>query len=180
MEKNSNTLRFLMDDHKRIKGLFRQIEAVDSRAHIMKAGVCREIFMELEIHTEIEESFFYPTLQDTLVSTTLKAMVNECQFDHNSVKTMIDELRAMDVYSENFDDRMDDLILEVEQHIDKEESELFSTAQDFAFDAIEQLCDRMKETRETLLKSPQYKDAQPNLVQDPSGGEQKRRTSQAA
>jgi hemerythrin-like domain-containing protein len=180
MEKNSNTLRFLMDDHKRMKGLFRQFDNVDERAHVMKAGVCEEIFMELEIHTEVEEEFFYPTLQDTLKSTTLKAMVEECTADHEQVKTMIEELKTMGVYSEYFDERMGDLIVEVEQHIDKEESELFSTARDFAFDAIEQICDRMAETRAALLKSPKYQNAQPRIVQDPSGGEQKRRPTQAA
>jgi iron-sulfur cluster repair protein YtfE (RIC family) len=176
MENSSQAIRFLMDDHKRIKGLFRQFEAVDRRAHVMKAGVCRQTFMEIEIHSEIEENFLYPTLDKSLQNGSLRGLVGECMSDHDQVDAIMAELKQMDVYHEEFDERMNDLIAEVELHLSKEEGELFSQihTEPRALLAIDQVANDMVNERMRMLKLPQYADAQPERVQDPSGGEQKR------
>jgi iron-sulfur cluster repair protein YtfE (RIC family) len=175
MEDKCQSIQFLKDDHKRLRGLFRQIETVDERAHVMKNGVFRQIVMEIEIHSEIEEGIFYPALLNSFQDDSAKALVSECMSDHDRVKDSLDELKSLDVYHETFNERMNDLIAEIEQHIDKEETELFVQAQQQVFSVLEQITDRMKEERQRLLQLSEYQDSHAELVQNPSGGEQKRK-----
>jgi len=182
MDKGANAIRILMDDHKRIRGLFRQFEAVDKRA-VMKSGVCRQIFMELEIHAELEETFFYPVLEDAFKDQSLQALVEECVSDHTQVKDALSELRGMQdnqFYAETFDERMNDLVIEVEQHISKEESEVFAHAHATALSQLEQVADQMLAEQVRLRALPEYRESLPQFVQDPAGGEQKRTSTEAA
>jgi hypothetical protein len=174
MEKYSKVIQFLMDDHKRIKGLFRQFEGIDRRAHIMKAGVCREIFMELEIHFEIKETIFYPTLQIAFKSETLRGLVAESSAEIEQIQLNLQELRSTDIHNEDFNERMNDLIIDTEQHFSREETEIFAQAQDLAHAALEQIIDGMTVEKTRLLAAPQYRNAQPEKTQNPQGGEQKR------
>lgn len=173
---NKNATQLLRDDHKRIRGLFRQFEAVDVRAHEMKSGVVREIFMELEIHSRLEQELFYPAFQSAAgeLSTVL---VGKALDEHKVVQGIIDELRARGVDESGFDSRFAELIEEVQLHIDEEEKEMLRDAEMSMPGQLQELGARMSRRRSELLQQPEYRDARPGVVQNPNGGEQIRKSA---
>lgn len=166
----------LRNDHKRMRGLFRQVETVDLRAKEMKEGVVREIFMELEIHTTVEEEIFYPSLRDVLDEEHLP-LIDQSFQEHADLKASIGVLRSMDWHTQQFDERLTDLIATVEQHVTKEEDDLFPVAERVLEPHNRELGDRILARREQLLKSEQYRGSRPEDVQNPNGGEQMRKRS---
>lgn len=175
MGKSNQTINFLIDDHKRIKGLFRQFEASGSRAPVMRFGICQEIFMELEIHTYLEERFVYPTIQNAFKNEIDKSLISDALKDHQHLRFWVKQLRSTPLEDEKFNSKMGEVIEEIEFHITKEESDLFPRVKSEIEDQVlDSLIGQLKKTRSELLSSPDYKNSRPDKVQDPNGGEQKR------
>jgi hemerythrin superfamily protein len=114
-----NALELLKQDHAKVKKLFEQAEDADQKG---KQAVFTQIKTELEIHTHIEESVFYPAMQRY---KELKDMVAESLEEHDKVKTLLKEMDGMSG-SEDFEDKLEELIDNVEHHAeDEEESKMF-------------------------------------------------------
>ena len=56
-----NALDLLSQDHKKVKGLFEQAEKADEK---QQKKIFDQIKQELETHTRIEETVFYPAMQE--------------------------------------------------------------------------------------------------------------------
>lgn len=176
--------QILRDDHKRLTGLFRQLEAVDRRAHVMKNGVALEIFMEIEIHSAVEEQIFYPALlaalntQEGSKKTELSAaMVDQNISDHREIEALIQRLRRVPVDSTDFRDGMSELEQLLSSHVDEEEQTTFPAAEVLLKDELSPLGAQIQDMRDDLLRQPQYANSRPEIVQNPNGGEQMRTTS---
>ena len=114
-----DALELLEQDHARVKKLFEQAEDADQKE---QRAIFTQIKTELEIHTHIEESVFYPAMQRY---DELKDMVAESLEEHNKVKTLLKEMDGMSG-GEDFEDKLEELIDNVEHHAeDEEESKMF-------------------------------------------------------
>ena len=114
-----DALELLEQDHAKVKELFEQAEDADQKE---QRAIFRQIKTELETHTHIEESVFYPAMQRY---NELKDMVAESLEEHSRVKTLLKEMDAMSG-SEDFEDKLEELIDNVEHHAeDEEESKMF-------------------------------------------------------
>jgi hypothetical protein len=169
---NVNATQFLRDDHRTIRGLFSQFEAVDARAPEMKDGVCREILMKLEIHQKVETELFYPAAME-LLDKEGQALVQRSLDEHGALERLLGEIRGMERNDPRLNPSMAELIESVELHVEEEERDLFPL-----LDRMEgmggDLTERMESRMQELLSSPEYRDALPEKVQNPNGGEQKR------
>jgi hemerythrin superfamily protein len=114
-----DALELLKEDHAKVKKLFEQAEDADQKE---QRAIFTQIKTELEIHTQIEESVFYPAMQRY---NELKDMVAESLEEHNKVKTLLKEMDGMSG-SEDFEDKLEALRDNVEHHAeDEEESKMF-------------------------------------------------------
>ena len=114
-----DALELLKQDHAKVKKLFEQAEDADEKE---QQSIFTQIKTELEIHAEIEESVFYPAMQRY---NELKDMVAESLEEHNKVKTLLKEMEGM-VGSEDFEDKLEELVDNVEHHAeDEEEAKMF-------------------------------------------------------
>jgi hemerythrin superfamily protein len=114
-----DALELLKQDHAKVKKLFEQAESADDRE---QKTIFAQIKTELEIHTQIEESVFYPAMQRY---DELKEMVVESLEEHNNVKTLLQEMATLS-NSEDFQDKLEELIDNVEHHAeDEEEGKMF-------------------------------------------------------
>jgi iron-sulfur cluster repair protein YtfE (RIC family) len=113
-----DALELLEQDHAKVKKLFEQAEDADQKE---QRAVFTQIKTELEVHTYIEETVFYPAMQRY---NELKDMVAESLEEHNKVKTLLKEMEGMS--GEDFEDKLEELIDNVEHHAeDEEESKMF-------------------------------------------------------
>jgi hemerythrin superfamily protein len=114
-----DALELLKQDHAKVKKLFEQAENADQKD---QRAIFEEIKTELETHTQIEESVFYPAMQRY---NELKDMVAESLEEHNKVKTLLKEMDSLSG-GDDFEDKLDELIDNVEHHAeDEEESKMF-------------------------------------------------------
>lgn len=114
-----DALELLEQDHAKVKKLFEQAEDADQKE---QRAIFTQIKTELEVHTYIEETVFYPAMQQY---KELKDMVAESLEEHNKVKTLLNEMEGMSG-GEDFQDKLEELIDNVEHHAeDEEESKMF-------------------------------------------------------
>jgi hemerythrin superfamily protein len=114
-----DALELLKQDHAKVKKLFEEAEDADEKD---QKAIFTQIKTELEIHARIEESVFYPAMDRY---NELKDMVRESLQEHNQMKTLLTEMADLSD-SEDFQDKLEELIDNVEHHAeDEEEGKMF-------------------------------------------------------
>jgi len=111
-----DALELLKTDHKTVKDLFKKVEA--SKNDKQQKQLFEEIKMELETHTHIEETVFYPAVAK---HDELKDMVLESLEEHKQVKTLLREMDNLTEDSEKFEPKLKVLMENVEHHAEEEE-----------------------------------------------------------
>ena len=111
-----DALELLKTDHKTVKELFKKIEA--SKSAKQQKQLFEEIKMELETHTHIEATVFYPAVAK---HDELKDMVLESLEEHKQVKTLLREMDNLTEDSEKFEPKLNVLMENVEHHAEEEE-----------------------------------------------------------
>jgi len=110
-----NALDLLSQDHKKVKGLFEQAEKADEK---QQKKIFEQIKQELETHTRIEETVFYPAMQEY---DELKDMVLESLEEHKQIKTLLKEMDNLSSDSEKFEPKLKVLQENVQHHAEEEE-----------------------------------------------------------
>lgn len=114
----------LIGDHNRVRGLFTRFQAAKEADDTEKMGQLAElIFEQLEVHTTIEETVFYPQVKGC--SEDAGETVAEGIQEHIVVKRLIEECQAMGPGGEEWTAKMAVIIEGVEHHAEEEETELF-------------------------------------------------------
>ena len=134
-----NAFELLKADHEKVNGLFDELEAATGKA---KLSVFNQIKSELELHTHIEETIFYPALEKPEETHDLTLEAYE---EHKMVKTLLAELSGSRTADDEWQARAKVLRENVEHHVDEEENELFDKADDALSDEeIEALGQQME------------------------------------
>jgi hemerythrin superfamily protein len=115
-----NILDLLKTDHKKVAELFAKVENTESEAQHQQ--LFEKIKAELELHTYIEETIFYPLLEQ---HEELKDLTLEAYEEHKQVKTLIREISALADGSEKFDAKLKVMGENVDHHVEEEETEMF-------------------------------------------------------
>jgi len=143
--KKDDAIELLKKDHRSVEALFKEFE--DAKGEGRKQKLAHKICLELMVHSEIEETIFYPACEGTVDENELK----EGYVEHDAAKLMIAEIEAAEEGAEDdfFDTKVHVLQEEIEHHIEEEEGPggIFSQARKgkLDLDAIgEQLAERKK------------------------------------
>jgi hemerythrin superfamily protein len=110
-----NALDLLSADHKKVKGLFEKAEELEGGKQKV---VFDQIRQELETHTHIEETIFYPAVEKR---EELKDMVRESLKEHHRVKTLLQEIGKLTPDDEEFGEKLEELMECVQHHAEEEE-----------------------------------------------------------
>ena len=110
-----NALELLKTDHQNVKELFQKAEGANAER---QKQLFEQIRKELETHTHIEETIFYPAVGQT---DELKDMVLESLEEHKQVKTLLREMETLTSDSEKFEPKLKVLMENVEHHAEEEE-----------------------------------------------------------
>jgi hemerythrin-like domain-containing protein len=134
-----DAFELLKADHQKVNGLFDELEAATGKA---KLSVFEQIKNELELHTHIEETIFYPALEKPEETHDLTLEAYE---EHKMVKTLLAKLSRARSADDEWQAQAKVLRENVEHHVDEEENELFDKADDALSDEeIEALGQRME------------------------------------
>ena len=105
-----NALELLKADHEKVQQLFKKAEDANPER---QRQLFEEIKQELETHTHIEETVFYPAVKE---ADELKDMVLESLEEHKQVKTLLREMENLTSDSEKFEPKLKVLMENVEHH----------------------------------------------------------------
>ncbi|HWI35415.1 MAG TPA: hemerythrin domain-containing protein [Burkholderiales bacterium] len=123
--KAPNALTLLKEDHDKVKDAFKQFEDLD-RADVT---TCRELVesvcADLRVHTMLEEEIVYPAVRAAIGDEDL---MNEAAIEHETAKTLIDQLENMGPDDPNYFATFTVLGEYVMHHVKEEEGEMFPQA----------------------------------------------------
>lgn len=120
----------LEQDHRYVKQLMQRYLSTHDQLVKQQAGP--QICTALELHSALEETVFYPRVQD--VDTTL---VDHCVDEHQEADQLIRQLRGLEPGTPDYDDLMQQLHDAVMAHIQEEESQLFPAVRDSSLDLLD-------------------------------------------
>ncbi len=144
-----DAFELLKADHKKVAELFDLLETASGKR---KLDVFKRIKSELEIHTHVEETIFYPALKKPEETHDLTLEAYE---EHNVVKTLLAELSGAKSATDEWQAKAKVLRENVEHHVKEEENELFEKADDALSDEeIESLGERMAAEKARKLGQP--------------------------
>ena len=141
----TEAIELLKEDHKKFKKLFRDFEKATTNKQ--KEEISKEIFLELTVHSKVEEELFYPALEEKE-----EKLVLESYEEHHQADQRIDELKEMQVEDGTFTAKFTVLREDIEHHIGEEEKELFPKAKRIlGKEKIIELGEQIKERKEELM-----------------------------
>src|ERR1700745_2135267 len=98
MKSLNETTQLVRDEHKKLRGLFRQLEVLKSRSPQMVVPVIDETCAEIQLYLELEEKLLYPEVHKTLLAkkhleTPETEFIHEGLRDHGEIVQAIREIR---------------------------------------------------------------------------------------
>jgi hemerythrin superfamily protein len=115
-----NALELLKQDHRKVKELFDHAKAATDDKQ--RKQIFDRIDTELTIHAHIEETVFYPEMEQY---EELRDMVEEALQEHQEVTILLDEIETMEPNDDEFQSSLEELMENVEHHVQQEEDEMF-------------------------------------------------------
>ncbi len=121
-----NALDILKKDHDKVKALFSEYDTLSGDGS-RKNEIAQTVLQELEMHSRVEEDIFYPALR-ARTGKDGKELVKHSLDEHHDIDDLVAELRDTDPSDPDFEDKFQELMEEVEDHIGEEENEMFPKA----------------------------------------------------
>ena len=144
-----DALTLLTADHNRVRGLFTRWKAAHEAGDTSTAGqLYKKIADELLVHTDIEETVFYPAVD---VNDEIHEMVMEALEEHKVAKSEIHEASMLPAADERFAAKVTVLIESVEHHAEEEEAEMWTAVRKaFSAEQLEELGMKLEERKKQL------------------------------
>lgn len=142
-------LGLLIEDHKRMKKVFRAFERMDREARPDEAqALVRATCVALMIHASLEEEVFYPAARECIDEESL---IEEAEVEHASARSLIEQLLQLDPQDPKYAASFTVLGEYTLHHIKEEEKEIFPqlSRTDMDWPALVQA---MHERRQELLQ----------------------------
>lgn len=146
-----DALKLLKEDHKKVKALFGEVEALGDRATGHRKKLFQQIDQELTIHAKIEETIFYPEFRRRANKGEEREEVLEAYEEHGIVKSIIGELEDLDPKDETYKAKLSVLQDLVDHHVKEEEGPMFKMARElFDKEELDEIGERIMTAKEEL------------------------------
>lgn len=129
-------------DHTHVLTTFHQYETGSSPQ--AKQALVNTACLALEIHAQLEEEIFYPAMRAIAADTPV---VNKSIPEHNEIRRLIGQLRAMGPTDATYDQTFMDLMRNVMHHVADEETTLLPDAERLLGDRLGELGAQMTKRR---------------------------------
>ncbi|HVQ37663.1 MAG TPA: hemerythrin domain-containing protein [Pyrinomonadaceae bacterium] len=146
-----NVFTLLKADHKKVAGILKKIDETTERAVKTREELFTQVKTELDVHTRIEETIFYPALKE---AEETRDITMEAFEEHRLVKQLLQELDKEDKGAEEWTAKFTVLKENIEHHVEEEEDEMFKKARKvLSEEEAEALGTRMEEAKTEQLKA---------------------------
>src|SRR5215210_6376210 len=109
-----NAIELLKEDHNKVSRLFQKVKA--DKEGERQQELFEQIRQELEVHTHIEETIFYPRLIED-GDEALQEITKEGIEEHHQAKVLLREIGALADESEKLDPKLKVLMEDIEHHV---------------------------------------------------------------
>lgn len=146
--KPDDAIDLLVADHQEVHALFVAYKKLVSR----EAGaderqpLAEQICTLLTVHAAIEEEIFYPAARAAKVES---ALLDEAVVEHQSLKDLIAQLRAMSADDALYDSKVTVLGEYVDHHVKEEQDEMFPKCRKARMD-LQQIGAQLAQRKEEL------------------------------
>lgn len=145
-----NAIELLKADHRIVDGLFQKVKATKDEAEHRE--LFERIAAELDVHTHIEETIFYPHLMEN-GDEELQDIVKEGIEEHHQAKIFIREIASLADESEKLEPKLKVLMEGVVHHVQEEEGEMFPMVEEqIQTGTLEELGTQMEEEKASFNK----------------------------
>ena len=145
-----NAIDLLKEDHDRVDKLFQKVQATEEGEHMQ---LFEQIFEELEVHTHIEETIFYPQMKEKGDEELLKLTAEGIE-EHRQAKMFLRELSSMKNEGEKFEAKLQVLMEDIKHHVQEEEGQMFPMVQkQFNEHALQTLGQELEKEKQNFKKS---------------------------
>ena len=140
----------LMQDHREVESLFRDLESLkkgDEAAGALLQKVCAE----LTIYAILETEIFYPAVHEAAEAEDIKDLLDDGEDRLDEVSELVAEVVHMEVADAKRAAQVAKLTAQVKHHIEEEEAKLFPKVQKLkALDVTAVTADMKKRKRELI------------------------------
>ena len=146
-----NAFALLKADHKKVAGILEKLDSTTERGVKTREELFSQLKTELDVHARIEETIFYPALEEAKETRDITLEAFE---EHRLVKQLLGELDKMDKGDEQWTPRFTVLKENVEHHVEEEEGEMFPKARKvLSEEQAEELGTRLEEAKKEQMKA---------------------------
>ena len=143
-----NAIELLKADHDKVNHLFGKVKATEEGEH---KELFEQIKQELEVHTHIEETIFYPKLKE---EKELEDITLEGIEEHHQAKIFLRELSSLSEDSEKFEPKLKVLMEDITHHVQEEEGKMFPKVEEIFDEAtLQELGKQMEEEKKSFQKT---------------------------
>lgn len=139
----SEALKVLIDDHHKVRDLFKQFGG--GTDHELALKICQE----LTIHATLEEEIVYPVLRRDVGPE----LADEAEEEHEEAKTLIMQVQAMESGDPELPMVMARLERTVEHHVQEEENEAFPKLEEQTTEDLYEMGNQLFRRRQELMTS---------------------------
>ncbi|MEU0587913.1 hemerythrin domain-containing protein [Streptomyces sp. NPDC006132] len=149
MADTQDVVELILRDHRRMEDLFRRMRSVEAD----RAGALREFSDLLIAHALAEEAKVYPALKRYKNIDDEEVEHGEHEHDEGN-KALLELLQVEEVGSDEWDEKLEELVQAVNHHADEEERTILNGAREnVAMERREELGRAFWEERERQLKA---------------------------
>ena len=116
-----NAIELLKEDHRKVEHLFGKVKATEEDEH---KALFEKIKAELDVHTHIEETIFYPKMKEA-DNKELEDVIAEGYQEHYQAKTLLRDISNLVDDSEAFEPKLKVLMEDITHHVQEEEGKMF-------------------------------------------------------
>jgi hemerythrin superfamily protein len=146
-----DAIAMLQADHRTVQHLFAIYQS--ARDSTTKQQIVEQVFTELELHAQLEETIFYPAF-DAQAGKKGTQLVADSRLEHEAVRELMLEMPYCNTEGE-FEAKFQELMQCVQHHIAQEEDEMFPEAAQILGDQLADLRDEMVALKHQLMTTPE-------------------------
>jgi hemerythrin superfamily protein len=143
-----NAIELLKEDHRKVEHLFGKVKATEEDEH---KELFEKIKAELDVHTHIEETIFYPKMKE---EKELEDIIAEGYQEHYQAKTLLRDISNLVEDSDAFEPKLKVLMENITHHVQEEEGKMFPKIEEiFDETTLEELGKEMEAEKQNFKKT---------------------------